>query len=710
MKSETLVERILKAIRESGGSLKLNELSKILGIGSDSIEYPYLRETLDILVESGEIEKSSRRKYSLPFSPYEGGITGIIEISDDAGVVFTDDPDFPKIVVKRKNLFTSLNGDKVLVQLLAQKKNKKKFRGEVIKVIERNQGRIVGTVDFDGDFYFLIPDEAHHYVDFLIPPNKLNGADEGDKVAAEFLQWDNPTKSPTVEVTQIIGKAGDPSAEFEAIIQEFNLPEEFNENVVAEAEIVKAPTNRKVKDRLDLREELIITIDPIDAKDFDDALSLKIMDNGNYYLGVHIADVSHYVRENSEMDIEARLRGNSIYLVDRVIPMLPEQISNEVCSLKPDVPRFAYSVFMELSPSGVLKNYEIHETLIRSKRRYNYDEVQEIINTGKGDNLELIIQLNILAKILRTRRFKAGGIEFDTTETKFILDENKYPVDVKLRRTTDATSLVEECMLIANQTVASHVRILSQALRLPQTLPFLYRVHDEPDPKILAETLEFIGSFGPKLKTKKPSSNDINKLIHDVEQLPEKSVVHQILIRSMAKAIYSDFNNGHYGLGFDEYAHFTSPIRRYPDLIVHRLLKEYNKAIPDISRLKFISKLLKEVGGNCTNRERLAMEAERASNKLAGAMIAENKIGEEFFGTITGVTNFGLFVTIEGLYVEGLLHIKDIWDDYYIYDEAKYRIIGKRKKKIFGLGMKIRVKIIKVNIDKRNIDLAFVEA
>ncbi len=709
MLSEKLSDELLSLFRETKGPLKLNEIAKALEIKSDESDYEILKATLDELAEKEIIEKSTRRKYYLKDPAIFTSLKGKIEIANSKGIVFTDDPEFSKIIIRRSNMLTALNGDTVLVKPLAMRRGKKP-RGEVIKILERGIEKIVGTIEYDGDFYFLIPDEDTFYVDFLIPQNKLKDAKPGDKVSAKFLRWEDQNKSPQAEIIEVIGKAGDPRTEYDSIIQEFGLPEEFPKEVLDEARQLKMPpAAKKIEGRLDLRDQAIITIDPVDAKDFDDALSLEILDNGNYRLGVHIADVSHYVEENSPIDLEARYRATSVYLVDRVIPMLPERLSNDLCSLRPDEDRLAFSVFMEISKRGAVKNYEINKSVINSKRRYSYEEVLDIIRSGKGDNSDLILKLHELAATLRKKRYREGGIEFDTFEIKYRLDENKYPVEVLLKRTNDATALVEECMLICNRVVAEHIKPLAKKYKIREDLPFLHRIHEDPDPKRIQEAMQFISTFGPKIQKKELTSKDINQVLKAVENRPEKEIVHQILIRSMPKAVYSHRNLGHFGLGFKDYTHFTSPIRRYPDLIIHRLAKEYQKGKPNAERIKWLGLLMKDVGGHSSDRERLAMEAERASIKLTSAVMAENYIGEDFNGTITGVTSFGLFIMLDGFYAEGLLHMRDLHDDYYYYDEKNYRLIGKRHKKVFGFGKRLRVKLAKVNVDKRNIDLLLVD-
>jgi ribonuclease R len=708
MTKEQICDEVISLLNESGGSLRLLDISKSLKIKSDSKEYEKLVEALELMVEQEVVEKNSRRRYSLRGFSSNSGIVGTLRMVDKSGIVETNDAEYPTIVIQSKFLHTALDGDDVRVKLILQNK-KNKIRGEIVEVINRNTANITGTVDFDGNFYFLIPDQKNLKIDFLIPTNSLAGARHGDKVNAEFIRWDNPNKNPQVKIKEIIGRAGDPVVEYETIMKEFNLPYEFPKEVLNEIKSIKPPTNRKVAGRLDLRKETIITIDPTTAKDFDDAVSLKKLDNGNYLLGVHIADVTHYVLENSALDKEALKRGNSVYLVDRVVSMLPEELSNFVCSLNPNEPRFTFTVLMEIDSKMDVVDYKITPAIINSKRRFSYDEVQDIIDTESGDYAELVLDLAALTKKIRAKRITDGSINFDTKEVKYILNEDKFPVDVEIHKTTESTALIEECMLLANKTVALHLKKLSTVYKTSTPLPFLYRIHDEPKPDGLIEALDFIRSLGYRVNKKRIEPADINEILQRVRYHPENAVINQVIIRAMAKAVYSSANIGHYGLGFSDYSHFTSPIRRYPDLMVHRLLKEYSEGKPDTKRLKKLRELATVVASHTSATERQAMEAERESTKLASVIFASTMVGEVFDGTISGVVQYGVFVVVDTIYCEGLLHTRDMKHDYYSFDAKRLRITGRRTNRSYALGSKVRVQIIKANIEKRQIDLMLIE-
>jgi len=708
--NDALSDHIIEILKASAPEMmKLNDLAKALNIRSDSVEYDALRIKLNDMDQRKQIYKSTRRRFGLRPLGEISAFTGILRFQYNRGSVETGSKEFPIVYVREQELRTALDGDHVRVKLLALKKGKKPY-GTITEILQRSEMPISGTLDCDDDFCFLIPDDDKYPVDFLIPKRKMGNAVHGDKVIGKFIKWEDRHKSPEAEIIEILGKSGDPSVEFAGIMKEFELPASFPVIVEEEAKAVAViPSETELKKRRDLRDLTIITIDPDDAKDFDDALSLEKLSNGNMRLGVHIADVTAYVAEDSALDKEALKRATSTYLVDRVVPMLPESLSNVICSLQPHVTRLAFSVFMECDAQGNVIDYDIAETVINSKRRFTYAEAQDIIDTGKGDLQDLILDLHALATLLREKRYRSGGVDFVTQETKFILDEQRNPVKAVLKSRTDATSLVEECMLLANQTVAIALEQMSKTMLKKGLLPFVYRVHDEPDMIKLKGVLGFVRQLGIQVPNGTPSSRQLNTILENAGHLPEIMIINQFMLRSMAKAIYLEENIGHYGLGFAHYTHFTSPIRRYPDIIVHRLLKEYARSKPSDARFRYLQDYVVEASAHCSLRERLAVDAERASIRLASAQLALKYKGGIFNGRVTGVTSFGLFILLDELNIEGLLHMSDLSDDYYYFDEAQFRLIGKKTKKVFRIGTTLTVKISNANIDKRQIDLSLVE-
>ncbi len=697
-----LREEILELLRMHPRPLQVVEMSKKLGIRANTDDYEHLRELLGVMADEGVITRHTRRRFSLPQTGGEG-LKGVLSTYHDSATVRTDDPEFRVVHIRRQHMLTALDGDTVLVKPHAIPKDRK-VRGEVVAVVERSKQPIAGHIEFNGTFYFLIPDESKYHVDFLVAEKNLNGARPGDKVVATFSRWEHANASPEAEIREVVGRSGKATVEFAAIRKEFRLPASFPAECEAEAALVEHPPMRAPRGRTDLSKAVIITIDPEDARDFDDALSLEELENGNLELGVHIADVSHYVREGTALDAEARKRGNSTYLVDGVVPMLPESLSNDVCSLVPHQPRFAFSVFMEFTRRGVRKSYRIEESLIISKRRFTYEEAQEIIDTKSGDHAELVLGLHGLARTLFAARMKGGGIDFETQEVKFLLDENKMPVRAVVKTRTEATSLVEECMLAANRTVAEHLHTLKGNWKSKELPPYVYRIHDQPDKEKLAAAVSVIRALGFAVPSGRLTHAHLNDVLRQAADRPEKPVVNTLLLRSMAKAVYAEHNVGHYGLGFTDYAHFTSPIRRYPDLFVHRVLKEYAQGRPDKVRWVRLLEQARTIGDQCSLTERASVEAERASTKCAQAILAREHVGSDHVGYVTGVTQFGVFVTLHDLMIEGLLHIRDIDDDYYVFDEQRMCIIGRRTKRAFRYGTVLRVRIVRANIDKRTID------
>jgi ribonuclease R len=694
---------IIEILSATTTPLPLLDLSKRLRVRSGSEEYEHMRDLLSTMTEEGTILAHSRRRFSMT-TLQSDGIRGVLSIYHDNATVRTQDAELPIIHVRRQHMHTALDGDTVLVKPHAIPKDRK-VRGEVVAVVERAEHVIAGTLDYDGAFYYLLPDEAKYHVDFLVSEKNVNGAKPGDKILASFVKWEHANAAPEATVTEIVGRSGKAVVEFAAVRKEFRLPEHFPDVVEHEASIAEEPTNIAPEGRRDCTKDLIITIDPVNARDFDDALSLVRHDDGSVELGVHIADVSHYVREGTALDAEAQKRGNSTYLVDGVVPMLPEHLSNNVCSLVPNKPRFAFSVFMMFSPNGTRTSYRIEETLIESKRRFTYEEAQTIIDTGEGDHVDLIHALHQLSRMLYTYRMKTGGIDFETQETSFILDDAMMPVSAVVKTRTDATSLVEECMLAANRCVAEHLHVLKKAWRTKELPPYIYRVHDKPDREKLSTALGVVRALGLSVPSGTITPAHINAILQQAADRVEKPVINTLLLRSMSKAIYGDFNIGHYGLGFTDYAHFTSPIRRYPDLFVHRALKEYAIGKPSNDRWKRLQRVAGALGDQCSATERTSVEAERASNKCAQTILAREHIGIDYVGYITGVAQFGVFVTVENLSIEGLLHIRDLSDDYYIFDERRMRLVGRSTRRVFRFGARVRVRIVRADIKKRMIDL-----
>lgn len=694
---------IIEILSATTTPLPLLDLSKRLRVRSGSDEYEHMRDLLRAMTEEGTILAHSRRRFSMT-TMQSSGIRGVLTIYHENATVRTQDAELPIIHVRRQHMYTALDGDTVLVKPHAIPKDRK-VRGEVIDVLERAEHVISGTLDYDGTFYYLLPDEPKYHVDFLVAEKNINGAKPGDKILASLVKWEHANAAPEAAVTEIVGRSGKAAVEFAAVRKEFRLPEHFPDIVEEEASIAEEPTNIAPEGRRDCTKDLIITIDPVNARDFDDALSLVQHDDGSVELGVHIADVSHYVREGTALDAEAQMRGNSTYLVDGVVPMLPEHLSNNVCSLVPNKPRFAFSVFMTFSPNGTRTSYRIEETLIESKRRFTYEEAQAIIDTGEGDHVDLIHALHQLSRKLYTNRMKTGGIDFETQETSFILDDAMMPIAAVVKTRTDATSLVEECMLAANRCVAEHLHGLKKEWRSKQLPPYIYRVHDKPDREKLGIALSVVRALGVSVPSGTITPAHINAILQQAADRIEKPVINTLLLRSMSKAIYGDFNIGHYGLGFTDYAHFTSPIRRYPDLFVHRVLKEYALGKPSTDRWKTLQRVAGALGDQCSATERRSVEAERASVKCAQTILAREHIGTDYVGYITGVTQFGVFVTIEDLSIEGLLHIRDLSDDYYVFDERRMRLVGRSSQRVFRYGARMRVRIVRADIKKRMIDL-----
>lgn len=688
--------------RNPGKGFKNKEIAKKLNISQD-YEYSSLKAAVYKLSEENFLTKSGK-KYYLNQTPSSNTITGVLDLNQSGyGFVIPKNSKLGDIFIAARNLGTAFHGDTVEVALFAKKK-RKNIEGQIINIIKRKREEIVGTLKKSHSFYFIKPDDMHIHRDIYLNPDKIGKAKVGDKVIVGNIVWDSSMLNPEGEIVQRLGKTGSFDADIASIAREFNLPYKFPSAVLNEAEAVSADISAEViKHRLDFRKKVVFTIDPVDARDFDDALSIEKLENGNFEVGIHIADVSNYVPAGSELDKEALKRGNSVYLVGRVIPMLPEKLSNNVCSLVPGEDRLTYSVIAELTKRGKLVDYKIKKSIIKSKRRFTYEEVQEIIDAGEGDFNNEIYLLNSLAQTLRKKRMRSGSIDFFTPEIRFELDDSGNPVNIERKEIKPSNMLVEEFMLLANQIVASRIASPPKG----NVHPFVYRVHDLPDNEKLLEFSRFVKSLGYTFNPNAASkSKEFQVLMQMVKGTEEEAVINELAIRSMAKAVYSADNIGHYGLGFKFYTHFTSPIRRYADLIVHRMLFGY---LEKKGKEKYSYNILEDISDHISVTERNAVDAERMSVKLKQIEYLRDHIGEEFHAIISGITHFGIFVKITDILAEGLIRVRDLEGDFYVYDEKKYSLIGRKTRKQFRLGDKVQVKLVRADLEKSELDFIISE-
>lgn len=714
-KQPFLFEEVLAVLNKNGGkALNYKQIAAALNL-TDKTERSLLSSLLIDLAKKGLIEEVEIGKYRGKSGPKS--LEGVIDITH-SGMAFVQSTDMPEeICIAPYNTNGAMHGDKVKVKIFAKKRSDGRPEGEVLDVLQRARTEFAGTIRIESRVAFVTPDNKK-FRDFLIPKDKIGKALDGQKVVVKLTDWEDFSDLPHGEVIKVLGDVGNNDTEINAIMVEYGLPYEFPKDVEKVAELLPTEiTKDEIAKRRDFRNITTFTIDPFDAKDFDDAISVKKLENGNWEIGVHIADVSHYVKPGSILDKEGLTRATSVYLVDRVVPMLPEILSNNVCSLRPKEEKLTFSAVFELNEEAEVVKEWFGRTIINSDRRFTYEEVQEILEGKEGDFKTEIHLLDTLAKKLRAARMKNGSITFEREEVKFHLDENGNPTGVYFKVMKDSNQLIEDFMLLANRRVAEYVTLARKAGEVgPSTgsgrkpdmrRPFVYRVHASPSPQKVLEFSTFVATFGYKMNSgnDKSVSSSLNKLLKDVQGKPEANMIETLAIRTMAKAIYTTENIGHYGLGFHYYTHFTSPIRRYPDVMAHRLLQYYIDADAgkNVGKPADQNELEQECK-HCSEREKAAAEAERASIKYKQVQFLQDKIGQEFDGIVSGVTEFGFFVELEGNKCEGMVHVRNLHDDRYVFEAEKYCMRGLRTGKIISLGDKVRVKIKSADLIKKQID------
>jgi len=695
-KNKELINSILE-IFSSNPTQQYNykQISKRLNIKNDSDRY-YVLKILEHLVSNEDIEEVSPGKYKL--LSHAKYITGKIQLTSSNNAFVISNEIEEEVFVAQKNLNRAIGGDVVKVFLYAKRPGRK-LEGEVVEIIERKRKQFVGRIEVTKNFAFFVADNRDMPYDIFIPLDKLNKAKDGQKVVVKITNWPNNVKNPFGEVIEVLGNPGKNETEIHAILAEYELPYRFPAEVINEAEKINDEiTPEEIRRRRDFRNVTTFTIDPIDAKDFDDAISFQVLADNNYEIGIHIADVTHYVKPGTIIDEEAFNRGTSVYLVDRVVPMLPERLSNNICSLSPNKDKLCYSAVFVMDRNANVISRWFGRTIINSNRRFNYDEAQEIIETGRGDLADILQELNRLAKIMREKRMKNGAIEFDRVEVKFEIDEEGKPLRAFFKENKDSNKLIEEFMLLANRNVAEFIGKMNHDNKKHT---FVYRIHDRPNEDKIKSFAQFIKKFGYNINTSnsKKTAESINRLLSSIHGKSIENLVETLALRSMSKAEYSTKNIGHYGLAFDYYTHFTSPIRRYPDMMVHRLLDHYMKNGKSKDSEKY-EKMCK----HASEMEQKATEAERASIKFKQVEFLSDKIGNTYEGTITGVTEWGIYVEINENKCEGMIPIREIDDDFYYFDEDNYCLIGNRHGRRFQLGDPIKIKIWKTNLLKKQID------
>ena len=686
--------------KNSDQSYSSKQVTDKLGLQKAS-EKQIAQNIISELLEDAFIVEAGKGKYKS--NTRANVMEGRFERRSNGKNSFVPDDDSGNIFVAERNSAHAMDGDRVKVQVQAARRGREP-EGEVVEILERKRTRFVGVLDVQPNFAFLVMDSKILANDIFIPKESLNGGGDGDKAVVEIVEWPSKAKNPIGKVLDVLGKSGENNTEMHAILAEYGLPYKYPEKVEEAADKIPSEiTEEEIKKREDFRKITTFTIDPKSAKDFDDALSIQQLENGLWQVGIHIADVTHYVKEGDIIDQEAESRATSIYLVDRTIPMLPEKLSNDLCSLRPHEDKLCYSVIVDLDHDGYVRHSRITRTVINSDRRFAYEEAQAMIDGGEGDFKAEVLKLNELAKMMRKRRFDDGAIAFDKHEVGFEIDENGKPTGVFFKYATEANQLIEEFMLLANRLVAESVGKVEGKVKAKT---FVYRIHDRPNVEKMENLSEFIRRFGYLLKTDGSNlsvSQSLNKLLAEVSGKPEENLISTIAVRAMAKAIYSTQNIGHYGLAFEYYSHFTSPIRRFPDMMAHRLLTRYKEGEKSASA--------REYEGKCEHSsamEQLAANAERSSIKYKQVEFMADKLGVEFDAVISGITEWGIYAEIVENKCEGMIPIRDLDDDYYEFDEKNYCLRGRRNKKTYQLGDALKIKVARANLERKQLDFALV--
>ncbi|WP_019207233.1 ribonuclease R [Phocaeicola abscessus] len=660
-------------------------------------------EILEEMADNGFLKKASSNEYML--NTHGQVLTGTFQRKSNGKNIFLPEDGSEPVMIAERNSAHAMNNDQVKISFFARRRNRAP-EGEVIEILKRSNSTFVGTLKVDKHYAFLLTENRTLANDIFIPKEKLKGGKTGDKAIVKVIEWPQEAKNPIGQVVDILGKAGDNNTEMHAILAEFGLPYVYPKAVEKAAD--KLPKTISKEDRAqreDFRHVPTFTIDPKDAKDFDDALSIRRLPSGLWEVGVHIADVTHYVKEGTLIDKEAFKRATSVYLVDRTVPMLPESLCNMLCSLRPDEEKLTFSVVFQMNGKAEISNSRIVHTVIRSNRRFSYEEAQQIIETGEGDYKDELLELNKLARILRKNRLANGAIDFDRIEMHFEIDEKGKPVGVYFKESKEANQLIEEFMLLANRTVAERI---GKAPKDKKTKVFPYRIHDVPEPDKLEGLNAFVNRFGYKIRTsgkRGEISKSLNRLLRDVKHKKEQNLIETVSLRAMQKARYSIYNIGHYGLAFDYYTHFTSPIRRYPDMMVHRLLTRYLGGGRSVQADKY-----EEFCEHCSNMEQTAANAERASIKYKEVEYMSERIGQEYEGTVSGVTEWGLYVEINENKCEGMIPMHCLDDDYYEFDEKNYCLVGRRHRHKYSLGDTVRIKVSRADLEKKQLDFDLVKA